>query len=98
MSIPNFPETERIVDPMESNHELLTVKEVCDLLRVHYSTVYKLARDGRIPGFRVGTDWRFRRDMIERGIAGDTPEPSVEGDAAREFTLTQRRPSKFPCR
>src|SRR5258708_40102973 len=34
-------------------------KEVCDLLKVHPSTVYKLTREGKIPGFRIGSEWRF---------------------------------------
>ena len=51
---------------MAANDEVLTVKEVCDLLQVHPSTLYKLVRQGSIPSFRVGIDWRFRRDVIER--------------------------------
>ena len=43
-----------------------------DLLRTHPSTVYNLARRGQIPGFRVGTDWRFRKDAIERWITKQT--------------------------
>jgi excisionase family DNA binding protein len=46
--------------------DILTVKEICDLLQVHQSTVYKLVRQGKIPSFRIGSDWRFRRDVIER--------------------------------
>ena len=37
-----------------------------DLLQTHPATVYKLTRQGKIPGFRIGSDWRFRRDVIER--------------------------------
>ena len=51
---------------MAANDEVLTVKEVCDLLQVHPSTLYKLVRQGSIPSFRVGIDWRFRKDVIER--------------------------------
>ena len=51
---------------MAANDEVLTVKEVCNLLQVHPSTLYKLVRQGSIPSFRVGIDWRFRRDVIER--------------------------------
>jgi excisionase family DNA binding protein len=54
---------------MASHHEVLTIKEISDLLRVHQSTVYKLVREGKIPSFRVGSDWRFRRDLIERWVA-----------------------------
>ena len=49
--------------------EVLTAKEVCALLRIHPSTLYKLTRQGRIPGFRVGNDWRFRTELIERWMA-----------------------------
>ena len=58
------------MNPMDSDHEILTVREICDLLRqVHQSTIYKLVRQGKIPSFRVGTDWRFRKDLIERWMA-----------------------------
>ena len=56
----------------ESPHEVLTVKEVGSLLRVNSSTIYKLIRAGQIPTFRVGSEWRFRRDRIERWMAERT--------------------------
>jgi len=59
--------------------EVLTMKEICDLLQVNQSTLYKLVRRGSIPGFRVGSDWRFRRDVIERWIV----ELSMDGQQAR---------------
>jgi excisionase family DNA binding protein len=59
--------------------EVLTMKEICDLLQVNQSTVYKLVRRGSIPGFRVGSDWRFRRDVIERWMV----ELSTDGQQAR---------------
>jgi excisionase family DNA binding protein len=48
---------------MASNYEVLTVKEVCEILHVHPSTLYKLTRQGKIPSFKIGTDWRFRTDQ-----------------------------------
>ena len=57
------------MNPMESGNEILTIKEVCDLLQVHPTTLYKLIRQGKIPSFRIGADWRFRRDEIERWMA-----------------------------
>src|SRR5580658_1244989 len=71
-SIPNFQEWERVMNPMESDHEVLTVKEICDLLQVHQSTIYKMIRQGKIPTFRIGSDWRFRRDRIMRWMAERT--------------------------
>jgi excisionase family DNA binding protein len=45
---------------------VLTVDEVADYLRLSRLTVYKLAKRGAIPGFRVGSSWRFNRNFIER--------------------------------
>jgi excisionase family DNA binding protein len=53
--------------PMADDHDIMRVKEICDLLRLHRSTVYKLIRQDKIPRFRVGNEWRFRRDVIECG-------------------------------
>jgi excisionase family DNA binding protein len=58
--------------PTESGREVLTIKEVAALLRLSYSTVCRLAKDGKIPSsFRIGIKWRFRREVIERWMAGD---------------------------
>jgi excisionase family DNA binding protein len=54
------------MNPTQSDHDILRVKDLCDLLQVHQTTVYKLVKKGKIPSFRVGSDWRFRRDQIER--------------------------------
>ena len=35
-------------------------------LRVHQTTVYRLIREQKLPAFRVGSDWRFNREEIER--------------------------------
>ena len=45
--------------------EILTMKELCGWLRVHPSTIYKLVQRGQFPYFRVGTEWRFRKDAVE---------------------------------
>ena len=43
------------------DHEVLTVKEVSELLKIHESTIYKMAKEGRIPAFRLASEWRFQR-------------------------------------
>ena len=55
--------------PMACDREFLTVREVCELLRIHPTTVYKLVKQGKIPSFRIGSYWRFRTDVIERWMA-----------------------------
>lgn len=44
-----------------SPSEILTVEDVARFLRVPKSTVYKLARLGRLPASKIGKHWRFLR-------------------------------------
>ena len=45
---------------------IMTVAELSEYLRVHPSTIYKLLRTGDLPGFKVGSDWRFNTERIDR--------------------------------
>jgi len=46
--------------------QILNVSELSEYLRVHKTTIYRLLREGKLPGFRIGGDWRFSVDAIER--------------------------------
>lgn len=48
--------------------QILTLKEVAAYLKLAEKTAYKLAAEGKLPGFKVGGSWRFRREDIERWI------------------------------
>jgi excisionase family DNA binding protein len=48
--------------------EILTLKEVASYLKVAEKTAYRLAAEGRLPGFKVGGSWRFKRTDIESWI------------------------------
>ncbi len=47
---------------------VLTLEDVAQFLHVHPSTVYRLLKNRSIPAFKVGSDWRFNQDSIERWI------------------------------
>jgi excisionase family DNA binding protein len=51
---------------------VMKVKEIAEYLRVNVQTVRKMAQKGEIPVFRVGTDYRFRRDEIDKWITEKT--------------------------
>ncbi len=58
--------------------DILTIKEVAEYLKLNEKTAYRLASEGKIPGFKVGAAWRFRKDEIEKltkGSASDDQEP-----------------------
>jgi excisionase family DNA binding protein len=45
---------------------VLTLEEVAQYLRVHPSTIYRLVKKKQLPGFKVGSDWRFNLESIDR--------------------------------
>ncbi|MEN6622189.1 MAG: helix-turn-helix domain-containing protein [Smithella sp.] len=49
---------------MAEMDEFWTAEEVSAYLRIPQSTIYKLAQDKVLPGFKVGKHWRFRREKI----------------------------------
>ncbi len=44
--------------------ETFTVEEIAKYLKLHTFTVRRLAREGKIPSFKAGGQWRFRKDEI----------------------------------
>ena len=49
--------------------EILTLKEVAAYLKLAEKTAYRLAAEGKLPGFKVGGSWRFKREDIEQWIS-----------------------------
>ncbi len=48
--------------------EILTISEASRYLKVHKATIYKLAQQGGLPGFKVGKVWRFKKDQIDAWV------------------------------
>ena len=57
----------------------MTVPEVADYLRVNQRTVYRLAVGHKLPAFKVGTTWRFRRADIDGWIAAQSSISAATG-------------------
>lgn len=55
--------------------DLLTTKELLDLLKIDRTTVYRMLNDGRISGVKVGGQWRFSRKDVEALLSGKAVEP-----------------------
>ena len=48
---------------------LMTLEEVAGYLRLHTSTIYRLARAGIIPGVKIGGQWRFNQERVDTWLA-----------------------------
>lgn len=47
----------------------VSAQDLADELRVSLDTIYRLANDGSIPGFRVGRQWRFYPAKVREHMA-----------------------------
>lgn len=50
------------------NEEIFTIKELAAYLKLAEKTAYRLASDGKLPGFKVGGAWRFRKAEVDSWI------------------------------
>jgi PTS system nitrogen regulatory IIA component len=83
-------------------HEIMTIDEVAEYLRVSERTVYDWAQKGELPGGKLGTTWRFKRNDIERWVndrlSASTGKSAPMASAGRILTpdrvLLLERPTK----
>jgi excisionase family DNA binding protein len=54
--------------------DLLTTKEVQDLLKVDRITVYRMLQDGRLAGVKIGQQWRFHAGEVQRLLSAPFTE------------------------
>ncbi len=45
---------------------IMTAKGLSLYLKLHESTICKYASEGKIPAIRIGSVWRFDKDLIDR--------------------------------
>lgn len=49
--------------------EILTIEEAARLLQLSKRTLYKLGREGEIPGKKILNKWRFERESLKRWVS-----------------------------
>lgn len=62
---------EKITEP------LMTPEDVAAFLRISLSTVYTFARTKRLPGVRIGVQWRFDPANVRAFGRGELPPPGA---------------------
>tara|TARA_R110002096_G_scaffold35739_3_gene100497 strand:- start:1620 stop:1868 length:249 start_codon:yes stop_codon:yes gene_type:complete len=68
--IPQFSHilTYNLIVGKTMSDEIMTLKEVADYLKLAEKTAYRLAAEGKLPGFKVGGSWRFKREDVLKWI------------------------------
>lgn len=71
--------------------EILTLEQAAEMLQVSLRTMQRLAKDGKLPGRQIGSQWRMDREQLREWVRGHdvtppttmTQEELVERERAR---------------
>lgn len=62
-------------------NKILTVSELAEHLNVHRITIYRLLKNGSLPGFKIGRVWRFDLDEITSWMtSGKSAQKTIASD------------------
>jgi PTS system nitrogen regulatory IIA component len=75
-----------------SSQEIMTLTELANYLKVAEKTVVRMARDGKIPGTKVASQWRFMRSKVDQWLE-NRMEPNLTGNL---FDLLKVAPEVVP--
>ena len=67
--------------------DLLTTRQVQDILKVDRITIYRMLQDGRLKGVKVGSQWRFTTSVVERLLSGQSQLAEIAADSAAVFPV-----------
>jgi excisionase family DNA binding protein len=60
-----------------SSQSLLTLEQVAEYLNVNKFTVYRLLAQNDLPAFKVGNQWRFKRELVEAWLTKNAKNPQT---------------------
>jgi len=87
---------------VESDSDVLNTREAAAFLGAHIETVRRLARRGDIPSFKLGKDWRFRKEVLLRWADGKRPDATfcsvlIIDDEEEVCRVLSRAVERFGC-
>jgi excisionase family DNA binding protein len=56
--------------------QIMTLKEVAKYLGVHSMTVYRLLKEKKLPGFKVGGQWRTKKEVLDNYLLREIDKSS----------------------
>jgi len=81
--------------------DIMTLEELAAYLRVSERTVYDWANKGEIPGGKIGTSWRFKREDIENWVnqkLSPRIQPGIAGAPSLSAILKPERVVLLDCK
>lgn len=84
--------------------QIMTLKEVAKYLGTHEMTIYRLLNKGKIPGFKLGGQWKFKKDIIDdwikreidkQGLSTEDKESKGEEGVMVELIKLEKEGGRF---
>ena len=70
---------------------VMTIDELAAYLKLSKSSLYQFARTGKVPGVKIGQQWRFHKGVIDTWIKDSIPPTRTHGRAKTKAKKQQRR-------
>ncbi len=68
--MPNYKDPTRVyIGGNDQLTQVMTSVEAAEYLKMHVKTVCRLAKEGKIPARKVGSEWRFLRSVLDNWLA-----------------------------
>lgn len=64
--------------------DLLTARQLQEILKIDRTTIYRMLADGRLKGVKVGNQWRFPKDAVDALVSGVRAEDPETGAASHQ--------------
>lgn len=68
--------------------QYLSIGEVAKRMGVNTTTVYRLAQKGRLPAFKVGSQWRFSIEQLDAWVADQVTIEWLKAEDREKTTKT----------
>jgi excisionase family DNA binding protein len=75
---------------MTRHKDVMTLREASEYLGVSPDTLYKYLSQGRVPAFKLGNRWRFKKDLLDRWME-TVSEQLMDVKIAQQKTINANR-------
>ena len=70
---------------------ILTLEQAAEMLQLSARTVQRMVSKGKMPGRRIGGQWRFDRDQLREWVRGAEVEPATEPQSQEKLIAQEAR-------
>lgn len=66
---------------MDTVKEVMTLREASQYLGISPDTLYKYLSENKIPAFKLGNRWRFKKALLDRWMERKSEHTELVGDS-----------------